>query len=239
MLCRALEPRKRETHMKSIQFCLIVTLVVLAAAPLAASEDHLDEILAKMQNAARGIKTIHATMDQQTRHLDLGVKEVYSCDFKFKHGPKANDLVRLDYTRPAGQVVALTGDKIILSQASIKQVIITTRGSQAAQHQELAFIETPYKSIPELKSQYNISHVGDEQVNGAWASVLDLVPKTKSTVEKVKLWVDHGSALPVKYEVRSGTQLTSFTLTNLKTNEPMSDASFEVKWPKDWKVIKQ
>jgi outer membrane lipoprotein-sorting protein len=199
----------------------------------------LDEVLANMERTARTIKTIEADMVQEKRDRQIGGKEVYSGKVFFLHDKKC-DKVRINYDRPPGQVVAVLCNEIILYQPSIKQVIQTTRQAQASKNQEFSFIATPYKSVPELKSQYNIVYIGDEQVGSSSTSKLELTPKAKSSVQKLTLWVDGSSWLPIKYQVvEKNNNVTTFTLGNMKRNGGMSGDNFKVTWPAGTKVVRQ
>lgn len=205
----------------------------------ASANGKLDEVLGNMERAARTIKTIEADMRQEKRDMQIGGKEVYSGKIFFLH-EKACDKVRINYDNPQGQVVAVLCSQIILYQPSIKQVILTTRQAQASKNQEFSFIATPYKSVPELKSQYNIVYVGDEPVGSSSTAKLDLTPKTKSSVQKLTLWVDQSSWLPIKYQVvENNNNVTTFTLGNMKRNGGISNDSFKVNWPSGTKVVRQ
>lgn len=200
----------------------------------ASANGKLDEVLANMERVARTIKTIEADMLQEKRDMQIGGKEVYSGRIFFLHD-RACDKVRINYDRPAGQVVAVLCDEIDLYQPSINQMIVTSRKAQASKNQEFSFIATPYKSVPALKSEYNISYIGDEQ----GAAKLDLVPKGKSSVQKLTLWVDQASWLPTRYQViEKNNVVTTFTLSNLKKNQKLSVDS-KVKVAPGTKIVRQ
>jgi outer membrane lipoprotein-sorting protein len=128
------------------------------------------------------------------------------------------------------------GENITLYQAKIKQAIVTTRSAAAAKGDEFAFVATPYSSIPDLKRQYDIVYVGDDQ----GMAKLDLTPKGKASIQKLTLWVDQSSWLPVRYTViESGGNATTFTLNRLKKNQGVSDATFKVDLPKDTKIVRK
>lgn len=220
---------------------LITALIGVASFSIsgASANGKLDEVLANMERAARTIKTIEADMLQEKRDMQIGGKEVYSGRIFFLHDKKC-DKVRINYDRPPGQVVAVLCNEIILYQPSIKQVILTTRQAQATKNQEFSFIATPYKSVPELKSQYNIVFVGDEQMGSNSTSKLDLTPKAKSSVQKLTLWVDQSSWLPIKYQVvEKNNNITTFTLGKMKQNSGLSGDNFKVTWPAGTKVVRQ
>src|SRR6185503_3196062 len=116
-----------------------------------------------MQKAASDISTIYAKMDQIKRDVQIGGTEKYRGEVFFKHVGKGNDKIKIVYSIPKGQTVWVVGETITLYQAEINQAITTTRSAAASKGDEFAFIATPYASVPELKRQYNIVYVGDDQ----------------------------------------------------------------------------
>lgn len=223
---------------------LLFTLIALVAvacvrASGAGVNGKLDEVLASMERAARSIKTIEADMRQEKRDMQIGGREVYSGRIYFLHD-KQCDKVRINYDIPQGQVVAVLCNDIILYQPRINQEIITTRQAQASKNQEFSFIATPYKSVPELKSQYNIVYVGDEQVGTSSTAKLELTPKAKSSVQKLTLWVDQSSWLPIKYQVvEKNNNVTTFVLSSMSKNGKLSADKFKVTVAPGTKVVHQ
>jgi outer membrane lipoprotein-sorting protein len=220
---------------------MVVALVAAASTrgPAVSANGKLDEVLANMERAARSIKTIEADMRQEKRDRQIGGKEVYSGRLIFQH-EKNCDFVRINYDSPQGQVVAVLCNKIILYQPRINQVILSTRQAQASKNQEFSFIATPYKSVPELKSQYNIVYAGDEQVESVATAKLELTPKGKSSVQKLTLWVNQSSWLPIRYQVvENNNNVTNFTLGNMKLNGGLPANVFKVTWPPGTKELHQ
>lgn len=226
--------------MKQISKNLIsLTLFLSAAVPVSGASPNgkLDEILAKMQKSATGITSIQASMEQLKRDRNIGgAPERYRGEIFFKHVPKGNDKVKIVYSIPRGQTIWIVGDTITLYQGEIKQAIVTTRSAAASKGDEFAFVATPYKSVPELKRQYEIVYAGDDQ----GMAKLDLTPRTKSSIQKLTLWVDQSSWMPVKYTVlEAGGSATTFNLTNVKKNQGISDSTFKVDLPRDTKILRR
>ncbi|HSB11653.1 MAG TPA: outer membrane lipoprotein carrier protein LolA [Blastocatellia bacterium] len=218
---------------------IAVTLIAFAVLqPLRSSANgDLDQILAKMESAARSIKTAEANLDQEKRDMQIGGREVYRGRIFLSHA-KNCDRVRINYSLPEGQVVLVECEKITLYQPGIKQAIVTTRKAQASRNQEFSFIATPYKSVPELKSQYNIAHIGDESVGGAPTAKLELTPKAQSSIRKLTLWVDQSSWVPIKYQVvETSGNITTFTLTGMRVNGGLGGDVFKLSLPKGTKVV--
>ena len=221
---------------------LFLSIALIGVASFSASRvsanGKLDEVLANMDRVARTIKTIESDMRQEKRNMQIGGKEVYSGRIFFLHDRKC-DKVRINYDNPQGQVVAVLCEEIDLYQPSINQMIVTSRRAQASKNQEFSFIATPYKSVPELKSQYNIVYVGEEQAGNVSTAKLDLTPKGKSSVQKLTLWVDQSTWLPIKYQVtEKNNNVTTFTLSNLKKNQGLS-VDFKIKATTGTKILHQ
>ena len=216
----------------------MIGLIATVVVPIGGSQANgkLDEILANMQKAASTITSIHAKMDQIKRDLQIGGIEKYSGQVFFKHAAKGNDKVKIIYSKPPGQTIWVVGETITLYQAEINQAIITTRSAAASKGDEFAFIATPYSSVPELKRQYNIVYVGDDQS----LAKLKLTPKAKSSIQKLTLWVDQATWLPVRYTVlESNGNPTTFTLSDVKKNQGISDSTFKVDLPKGTKMLRR
>jgi len=70
--------------------------------------------------------------------------------------------------------------------------------------------------------------------------VLELTPKAKSAIKKMKWWVDQTTWLPIKSEVvEQNGDISTFTLSDIKTNGAMSDAMFKIKVAKGTKEIRR
>ena len=218
-------------------FTIAVFLIAACSVPTAGANGNLDEILNNMQKSAASIKTIYARMEQSKRDANLGGKpEQYSGEIFFKHLGKNNDKVRINYTRPKGQTVWVVGNDVTLYQAEINQAIVTTRGAAAQKGDEFSFVATPYTSVPDLKRQYNITHLGDEQ----GMAKLELTPKGKSSIKSLTLWVDQSSWLPTKYHIVEGNgNTTTFTLSGMKTNGVIPNGNFEVNLPKGTQISRK
>lgn len=221
---------------RSLVFTAAVILIAATVSiPSASANGKLDQILANMQREGSKINTFSARMEQETIQVELGGTSSSRAFIFFKHEGR-NDKVRIIYEKPKGQTLWVNGNEIALYQAQIKQVVLTTRSKQASKNPEVSFIGSPYSSVPQLKSQYDIVYLGDE--NGF--AKLELTPKGKSSVKKATLWVDQTMWLPVKYQVFAvNGDVSTITLSEVKPNSSISDNNFKPSWPKDTKEIRQ
>jgi outer membrane lipoprotein-sorting protein len=212
---------------------LFLFALSVSVAP-AKANGKLDQILANMQREGKTIKTIFAHLTQTQPLRDIGGAQTSKAQLFFKHYGPGNDKIRINYSSPVVQTIWILGDEITLWQPGIKQAIITSRKAQASKNSEISFIATPYSSVPELKRQFNIVYLGDEDGRAK----LELTPKGKSSLQKMIMWVDQSTWLPMRYQVtESNGKLTTFALSNVQKNGVISDGSFVVKLPKDAKKI--
>ena len=225
--------------MKAIGLALIAATIAAAAVSVSfagAANGQLEQILNNMQKAAANIKTIRANMEIVKRDTAIGGTEKYSGIISFKHVTRNSDKVRIDYTAPKGQVVWVVNDDIILYQEATGTVYMTSKKAQASKNSDLSFVATPYSSVPELKRQYNIVHLGDEDGRAK----LELTPKAKSSLQKMILWVDQSLWLPTKYQVvESNSTTTTFTLTGLEINKGIPDKVFVPSYPPGTKKVRR
>ena len=231
----------RGVRMKRINLSLIAVALVCAASfsiPTVEANGQLDEILANMQKAAQGIRSVRADLQAEKRFAGIGGREANNGKIWFKHEGKGSDKVKVEYQRNGvpSQVVWVVGNEIWFWQPTINQVILTTRSSQASKNQEFSFIATPYASVPELKSQYNIVHKGDE---GA-AAVLELTPKRPSSVKQLTLWVNKSTWVPNRYQViEKNGDVSTFVLSNMALNDAIAPAMFRKSWPSGTKELRK
>jgi len=108
-----------------------------------------------MERAARTIKSIEGDMLRRAGLADRRARKSTAVDF-FIHD-RACDKCASITIRPVGQVVAVLCDEIDLyQQASSNDRYIQARAG--CEEPGILIHRDPYKSVPELKSQYNIAY---------------------------------------------------------------------------------
>lgn len=200
----------------------------------------LDTILAKMQKAAGALTTIETSFHEDRRFGSIGGGEQYDGQIYFKHGAKG-DMVRLKSLK--GQTVTedlwVNGNNAVFYQPQANQAFITTTDKQANEHPEYGFIANPYVSVPKMKAQYDISYLKDEPLPTAPSTaVLVMIPKQKSAVTKLIVWVDRTSWLPVQYQTsQSNGDVLTYTLSNTTVGKPIPDKIFKPDLPHGTNII--
>jgi outer membrane lipoprotein-sorting protein len=216
---------------------IITTVVMLLAGiglmPNAQANGQLDQILNNMQNAGKNIKTFASSL-VQAKHSNLGGKpEKYDGTITLQRGAQGSEKVIIHYTN--GQHVSVNGNKIVLYNEIIRQAIETTRQSQAKDKPQFDFIATPFSSVAELKANFNIAYLGEED----GMAKLELTPKNPA-LQKSIMWVDRDLWIPTKFRVVEKTgDISYFTLSGVQRNPKVSASTFIIKYAPGTEIIKR
>lgn len=96
----------------------------------------------------------------------------------------------------------------------------------------------------DMKKDYLITVVGEEDIGGSRTVVMELTPqsdKVRETVRLVRLYIDQASWMPVRQvfkATKDGTTLT-MTYTGMARNLELKPELFKDRWPKGTKKIRK
>jgi outer membrane lipoprotein-sorting protein len=147
--------------------------------------------------------------------------------------------VRIDWTRPVQEQMAIIGDTYKLYRPRLNQVIVgkvdKAKNSGAAGG-ALAFMSM---SEAQLKANYRVSYLGEESISGgAKTWHLELTPINRTSYRSAELWVD-SSGMPLQAKViENNNDSTTVLLSNLQKNISIKADIFDLKLPKGVKEIK-
>ena len=150
--------------------------------------------------------------------------------------------MRIDFQSPDPRTILRNGDNLYIYTPKINRVEeynIGKNRDMADQYLALAF----GTRTENLRRSYEISLVGEEDLDGHKAAVLELIPKSsewKKQISKIQVWVDEASWLPVQqkfFEAGSGDYFISH-YTKVMKNLKLGDGKFKPDWPKGAKVEK-
>jgi outer membrane lipoprotein-sorting protein len=150
-----------------------------------------------------------------------------------------NPYLRIDWTKPKEESLAVVGKQYMLYQPGLKQAIIGSvdqaKGSGKA-NGALAFINM---SKAELQANYIIRYVGTESAGGSVSTWhLELTPNKKTNYKVADLWVDK-DGMPIMAKVTEiNNDTTTVFLSSIKKNETIDASVFAINLPKDVKRIK-
>jgi len=217
--------------------------LVSAATPTpsgALPQQMLTGILNKMEKAHQELKSLRAELSQQKTNSQIGItdNEYGSLIYKPSAG-RAKGKLRIDYTRPSKDTIALVGDNVIFYQPRINQVFKSTL-AKAAKGKVGGFSQLIGLdgSIKSMASSYNIEFLKDETINGQKTTLLRLTPKSAGQFTAIDIWVNQQNWIPAQWKLieRNG-DFTIVSLKNVQLNSPIPDAAFNVAIPSGVKVV--
>ena len=95
------------------------------------------------------------------------------------------------------------------------------------------------QSSQDLKKNFDVSLAGEEAVDGKKTSILELTPKNRAMFKSVRMWMDQQKWVAVQLRVNESTgDYFLLKYSNIKMNPNISDSTFDLKVPKDVKVVK-
>lgn len=142
--------------------------------------------------------------------------------------------IRIDWKNPEEQM-SLIGNDFTLYRPRASQVIKSTSQDRGASKfgSILSFINM---SKSELQAKYEPTYLGPEKVkDGTQTWNLQLNPKNVTDYKTINLWIDQ-DGMPRQIKITYlNNDWTTFFLSKLMKNEPVSLKSFEIDYPKSIK----
>lgn len=200
----------------------------------------LTGILAKMEKMHKELKSLKAQIVQEKTNVQIGAKDKDHGTLLYKPANgKAKGKLRIDYTKPTNNTVAVIGESFLFYQPKINQAFKNTLAKAAkgrvGGYAQLVGLDGSVKSLVE---NYNIEYIKDENIDGQSASHLRLTPKVNGSLASIELWVNNQTGFPSmqKFNERNG-DYTVVKLTNLQQNVAINDGEFEIKLPGGTKIV--
>lgn len=230
--------------MRSLAIIAIILGLLLsmtgASRRVDATPQLLPGILKKMETARTNLKSLRAAIVQEKHNVQIDVSDVDSGTMIYKLGMKGDMRARIDYTKPDTQVVSLIGDQGILYQPRINQVTKASISKLSKGRGGYAWLAGLLGSVNSLAKDYSFDYVKDEAINGQQTSQLHLLPKSKSDVTSLDIWVSQNTWLPVQQKaVERNGDYTLVKLSNMELNIKLADEAFNVKYPSGTSVVQR
>ena len=227
--------KKRFLQLAGITLAAAVAGPALWARPRQKADTlSLKDILDHMNEAGKHLKTVSTNLEytKETVLVDDRSTEYGKLYFRKSKNPD----ILLNFEKPDPKVILFRKNKaeIFLPKTNQIQEYDLTKHSGLVQQFLLLGFGT---DTNELKKSYDIKYVGEEQMGGDMAVVLELTPNEKSTaaqLSKIQLWISEESWLPIQqkfFEPGGDYLLTRYT--SVRVNRLIPSSSFRIKAPSD------
>ncbi len=211
---------------------------VVTAAGMA--QQTLNTILNRMEKAHQEMKSLRAEMVQQKTNAQIGISdnEYGSLIYKPSAGRNKGRL-RINYSRPSNDVIAIVGESVVFYQPRINQVFKSTLAKaskgKVGGYTQLIGLDGSVKS---LAGSYNIEQVRDETIGGQATTMLRLTPKSGGQFTSIEIWVSQASWIPAQWKlIEKNGDYTVISLRSIQLNTAIPDSAFVVNLPGGVKVV--
>jgi len=199
----------------------------------------LNEILKRMEVNRNSMKTLRSNVTMVKYNAQIKESDTTEGASIYLSMKDRDALVRIDWTKPVQEILAVVNGKYILYRPRLKQAITgnakDAKGNGKA-NSALAFMNM---SKAQLKANYTIKHLGEETVKGGTKTIrLELKPKTATSYKLAELWVDY-NGMPIQAKVtENNNDSTTVFLSNIQKNANINAEDFKVKLPSGVKEVK-
>ena len=231
---------------KFIRFGLTAMALMFVFNSVAVTETKaqnlLGEILKRMEVNRTNLKTLQTNVTMVKVNTQLsGETDTTKGTAVFLPGNGRDATMRIDWTEPNKETLAVVNKKYILYTPNRKQAIVgnasDAKGSGKANNL-FAFINM---SKADLKANFNIAYAGQENVTGnipTWHLLMTPKNPASYNFKSSELWVDtDGMPLQIKITERNEDTVT-ISLSGLQKNVKINASIFKVDLPKGTNVIK-
>lgn len=222
----------------------LIALLALPGTTFAATPSQnsgkltIEYVLSMMDRSAQDFRSLTAALEHVTYTALVKDTSTESGEIYVRKDSK----MRIDFTRPDPRTIIRNGDNLYIYTPKINRVEEYNIGKNRAladQYLALGF-GTRTES---LKKNYDVTFVGEEELDGQKMAIIDLVPHSddvRKQIPKIRMWVDEASWLPVQqkfFEAGSGDYFLS-RYKNVMKNLKIGDGKFKPDWPKGTRIEK-
>lgn len=219
---------------------LFLLAVAVASSAFGYGQIELDEILKNMDRAGADLQSMRASLEQK-KWTDILAEYDDGENGRFLFlKDKKGVYLRKDIEDPTTNSLVIKEGTVLFYQPSIKQA----QEYKMGRHKDKAeFLLLGFGSDQAaLAETYEISFLGEEEIDGRKTYQLELKPKSEQVAaffDRIVLWIDGEKWVPIQQKLVEPTQdhlLIRFQ--DLELNPKLSKGDFNVKLPQDVRVIR-
>jgi outer membrane lipoprotein-sorting protein len=200
----------------------------------------LDAVLKNMDQASASFKGLTGQIRKLAHTQVVNVDDVTEGTIVVKKFKPHDIRIRIDFTKPSQQMVAIGGGKAEIYYPKLNEVQEGDLGKIKGLVDQLMLLGFGGNSA-ELQDAYTVTLGGPDTVNGEKVTRIVLIPKSKEilqTVKKAELWIsDKGITLQQKFDQGGGDYLLS-TYSKINLNPNIPDSAVKLDVPKGAKRTK-
>lgn len=228
-------------------FCsgLMIALLVSAFAVVTPTANGqgaglVSSVLSRMEKNRQTLKSLRAGIHVVKYNSQLGVEDKYSGVVIYLPGAGRQAAVRIDWTSPRKEVLAVNNNQYTLFRPALKVAYKGSSNKMNGDNKAGSLLEMMNMSRAQLELRFQpVKDVREETLWGGVGTIhLTLVPKGKSSYKYAEVWID-SAGMPVQAKiVEKNDDSTTMRLTGLEKNPRISSGDFDVKLDSSVKIVK-
>ena len=218
---------------------LFTSLVVLPLSGANAQAGLASSVLMRMQKNQQTLKTLSADISMEKYNSQLRDSDQYSGTIKYIPVAGHSAFVRLEWTRPSHEILAIANGAYVLYRPRLNQAMVGTTNSVKSSSAN-GVLELLNLSASQLRARFGEFQDTREETlwGGVKATHLKAVPKTVASYKYIEVWVDD-SGMPVQTKmVEKNDDSTTVRLSNVAKNQNIDKKEFSIDLPSSVKKIK-
>lgn len=222
-------------------FCVCLFATAIPPAWAGRNKEHLDlsQILSRMSDSSKHLKTISADLEYTKVTVLVNDKSTEAGRMFFRNSKSPEILI--DFNVPAAKVILFKKDKAEIYLPKINQIQEYDLSQHASLVQQFLLLGFG-TDAKELEKMYKMNYLREEQLEGDMTAVLELIPRKESVaaqLSKVHLWVSEESWLPVQQKFfEAGGDYSIARYSAVKVNRFIPSSVFRIHAAKGAKRLK-
>ena len=209
-----------------------VAIFVLATQSDAQS---LEAVFARLDKSSQQFKAVAADIKRDVHTAIVNDDAIETGTIKVKRD-KGSTHMLIDFSGKDSKTVAFDGSTVSIYYPKIKTVQIYEVGDKRSLIDQFLLLGFGSSSA-DLQAHYDVTWVGAETIDGKAASHIQLIPKSKDVLmrlKKAELWIADSNGMPLqqRFLTSSSGDATLVTYTNSKLNPTLTEGSLKLNYPK-------
>ena len=222
---------------------LLLTALLIQPASTANAQGAglVSSLLNQMEKQKRSLKTLRANIGMVKYNSQLHIEDKYQGIVFYIPGAAGSSsaFVRLEWTSPQHEILAVANGNYSLYRPRLKQVIEGKTGSIKSE-KDGDVLALMNMSATQLRTKFGeFQDMREETLwGGVWTQHFKVIPKTAASYKYIEVWVDK-EGMPVQTKmVEKNDDSTTVRLTNVEKNQPISPEQFKLKLDSNVKRVK-
>jgi outer membrane lipoprotein-sorting protein len=197
----------------------------------------LTEILSRMDDSAKRLKTVSANLEYTKVTVIVDDKSTETGQLFYRKGTD----ILISIKKPEPKTILFRKNRAEIFNPKINQIQEYNLEGKTGLVEQF-FLLGFATEADKLRRDYELKFVKEEELDGDTTVVLDLIPRSKATlaqITEVQLWVSEESWLPVQQKfLQPGGDYFVARYTGVRVNRQLSASAFRVPAPPDAKRVK-